>query len=47
MEKETGMIDWAIAGQRIIESQEPCTFVLPYPNAPQCGYPIGKMCDTM
>jgi hypothetical protein len=24
VEKETGEIDWAIAGQRIIESQEPC-----------------------
>jgi hypothetical protein len=26
MEKETGEIDWAIAGQRIVESQEPCMF---------------------
>jgi len=24
MEEETGEIDWAIAGQRIVESQEPC-----------------------
>jgi hypothetical protein len=24
IEKQTGKIDWAIAGQRIIENQEPC-----------------------
>lgn len=29
IEKETGKIDWAIAGQRIVESQEPCTLPIP------------------
>lgn len=24
IEKATGKIDWALAGQRIVESQEPC-----------------------
>jgi hypothetical protein len=27
MENETGVIDWAIAGQRIIESQDPCMYM--------------------
>lgn len=33
MEKETGNIDWALAGQRIVESQEPRTLIKSPPNA--------------
>lgn len=32
MEKDTGKIDWAIAGQRIVESQEPCMLRTNYPK---------------
>lgn len=29
MDTRTGEIDWAIAGQRLVESKEPCRYFLP------------------